>query len=133
MHEPMNGHPGWRPPSPWDMLLNSLNRIERHQVEQSSRLGGLETGQRLTLDAVEKSFDLHRETDLRVSRIESAVRRPPDTPPPTEPAGLLTSLTALSAAVKDMLPLVALAIYLLAALGAAVSPDVARAILNIEK
>lgn len=130
MHDYPNGtRPPWHAPSPWDMLLHSLSRIERKQDEQSSRLGGLETGQEHTLMAVEKSFDLHRETADRLSQLEAAsASRPPLAPP-----GLLASLSALSATVKEMLPLVAAVLYLLAALGAAINPELPRAILNIDE
>lgn len=143
-----NGHSSWAPPSPWDMLLGRLDRLDRHMMEQSSRLGGLEQGQEISLGNDREIFGAMRTLSDRVMTLEVARTQPPPTPPPlTAPAipppsaplipppsalvsqppsaavGLLSSITDLIRALTEVLPrfremLVAL-LLLAAALGIA--------------
>lgn len=78
MPEPYNpnGHPSLHPPAPYDILLRIDNRLS----ETTSRLGGLETGQRITLQAVEKAFDRIGIIQDRVSRLEASGHGPTEPP-----------------------------------------------------
>jgi hypothetical protein len=121
MHEDRNGRASWGMPSPGEILL----RIE-------SRIGGLETGQRITMDMIENGFERINRTDaevtglkVRMSQMERSGRQleaQADTP---------SRLAALSSSVKELMPLIAAALWLAAALGAAVDPEVPKALLHI--
>lgn len=142
-----NGHSSWAPPSPWDMLLGRLDRLDRHMMEQSSRLGGLEQGQEISLGNDREIFGAMRTLSDRVMTLEVARTQPspasqppgsPQTPPSAHPiqppsalvsqppsaaVGLLSSITDLIRALTEVLPrfremLVAL-LLLAAALGIA--------------
>lgn len=127
-----NGFPSWRMPSPVELLLN----IER-------RLGGLERGQEMTLDAVKegsrKADHAHaRITDIkgRVERLErSASTTQPSGQPPTGTAGLLSGLTSLLTALAAVLPplgtLAVLIIWLVAALTAGLNADTVRGLIGL--
>lgn len=117
-----NGRPSWGMPSPGEILL----RIE-------GRLGGLETGQAMTLDAVREGFRKIDHAHARVTRLDQRILALEQSgPPPTATAGLLTSLTGLATAVREMLPLAGVILWLLLALGAAIDPEVPRALIGIE-
>ncbi|WP_072389926.1 hypothetical protein [Hyphomicrobium sp. CS1GBMeth3] len=127
-----NGQHSWRMPSPGEILL----RIE-------SRLGGLETGQAMTLDAVKegsrKMDHAHaRITDLkgRVERLEqSASTTQPSGQPPMGTAGLLSGLTSLLTALAAVLPplgtLAVLIIWLVAALTAGLNAETVRGLIGL--
>lgn len=122
MHEHQNGRASWGMPSPGEILL----RIE-------GRLGGLERGQELTLDAVREGFRKIDHAHARVTRLDQrVVTLEQSGPPPTGSAGLLSSLTGLATAVKEILPLAGVILWLLLALGAAIDPEVPRALIGIE-
>ncbi|MGE0022131.1 MAG: hypothetical protein AB7S70_00680 [Hyphomicrobium sp.] len=80
MQEYRNGQSDWPTPS---MLLDSLFRIE-------SRIGGLETGQRMTNDLIEASFNRHNETDGLVTRIDERLGRVEAATAPRSPAPTIT-------------------------------------------
>lgn len=136
MHDHLNGgRSPWPTPSPLDIML----RIE-------SRLGGLETGQRMTLDAVKEGFrkadHAHaRITDLkgRVDRIEQFAPRPPlagSGPPPTDRrAGLLTGLTDLLTSLAAVLPplgtLALLIAWLTVAMTVGINAETVRALIGL--
>lgn len=133
-----NGHPSWAPPSPWDMLLGRLDRIDQHMMGVSSRLGGLEQGQEISLDNDREIFGAMRTLSDRVMTLEVARTQPPPpppsaapiqpptavvSPPPSAAVALLSSITDLVRALTEVLPrfremLVAL-LLLAAALGIA--------------
>jgi hypothetical protein len=136
-----NGHPSWAPPSPWDMLLGRLDRIDQHMMGVSSRLGGLEQGQEISLDNDREIFGAMRTLSDRVMTLEVARTQPAATPgpltapalppapltppptaapipPPTAAVGLLSSITDLIRALTEVLPRareVVVALLLLAA------------------
>lgn len=133
-----NGKTSWEPPSFGEILLNRLDRVDQHMSEVRQDLGGLKAGQRITLDAVGKNFELHREMDGRVTTIESelgsikqAVKTqappfgPPPTahqsPPPSAKPGMLESIRDILTAARETLPRVrevlTAALLLAAALG----------------
>ena len=105
-----NGHSSWAPPSPWDMLLGRLDRLDRHMMEQSSRLGGLEQGQEISLDNDREIFGAMRTLSDRVMTLEVARTQPPPPPsahpipPPSAAVGLLSSITDLVRALTEVLP-----------------------------
>lgn len=136
-----NGVPSWGPPSPWDMLLGRLDRIDQHMMGVSSRLGGLEQGQEISLDNDREIFGAMRTLSDRVMTLEVARTQPPPTPgpltapalppapltpppsalvsqPPSAAVGLLSSITDLIRALTEVLPRareVVVALLLLAA------------------
>lgn len=67
MHEPprMNGHHSLQPPSVYDILY-----------EIKGQIGGVQYGQRVTLQAVEKAFDRIWDLQDRVSRLEASGQEP---------------------------------------------------------
>ena len=77
MHEPhpQNGQPGWQMPSPLDILLRMVARIDQNVSEQNSRLGGLETGQKIGFEMMSESFDRHKEMESRIKALEVTVER----------------------------------------------------------
>lgn len=113
-----NGHPSWAPPSPWDMLLGRLDRIDQHMMGVSSRLGGLEQGQEISLDNDREIFGAMRTLSDRVMTLEVARTQPPPPPsahpipppsalvsqPPSAAVGLLSSITDLVRALTEVLP-----------------------------
>ncbi len=128
-----NGRTSWEPPSFGEILLNRLDRVDQHMAEVRQDLGGLKAGQRITLDAVGKNFELHREMDGRVTTIESELgsirqtvkpQAAPSGPPPTATVGLLASLTELLKALAETLPrireIVVAVLMILVGLGLAV-------------
>lgn len=124
-----NGHPSWPRPSPLDIML----RIE-------GRLGGLETGQRLTLDAVKEGFRKADHAHARITTLAGRVEqlemaRPPSGPPPTDTEGLLPALTDLLRALGEVLPplgtLALLTAWLTVALTAGINPETVRALIGL--
>jgi len=115
---PTNGHPNWQPPSPWDLL-----------IEIKGQLGGLETGQEMTLDEMRSGFGrierkadhAHARTTELKGRVDSLERLSRTAiPPRTERAASLLSipgLKALSAALPELREVLLAAVALLAALG----------------
>lgn len=120
----LNGYSGSPPQLPLEILL----RIE-------SRLGGLERGQDLTLDAVESVFRKIDKAHARITRAEAAIShhlQKQSGPPPTAPAGLLTSLASLSQTIAPLLPAVGLILYILAVAGVAIDPSLAKALIGAD-
>lgn len=127
MHDHLNGgrHP-WPAPSPLDILL----RIE-------GRLGGLETGQRMTIDAVKEGFrksdHAHGRITALTGRVESLERSASMTPlagtgqRPTERRGaslrgLTAFLRALAGVLAPVCQLAGLAMVGMLAVKGAISP-----------
>lgn len=133
-HNTASGANGWQPPSPWDLLLGSLARIESAQAMQTHRLGGLETGQKITLDAVEKCFELNREIDRRMTQVEggqekaAAASRPEPKPASPSRIEVLTAfLVALKAVLSPAVQMVGLTVVGVLALKGALNPEEATA------
>lgn len=97
MHEPpgINGHHSLRPPSVYDILY-----------EIKGQIGGVQYGQRVTLQAVEKAFDRIADLQDRVSRLEAFGREPTE-----PPASRLKYLAEVLPPIREII----LAILLLAA------------------
>jgi len=132
MQQHRNGYTNWEPPSERSILL-----------EIASRIGGLETGQRMTLEAVEHSFDRLGSLDRRVTNLEAGAshmsaritaadtaRQQAPAPATSQPSTPISAVTTLLVSIKDLAPLVKalgelllLAIVLALALKGAVSPE----------
>lgn len=132
MHDRLNGgRSHWPAPSPLDIMLS----IER-------RLGGLERGQDMTLDAVKEGFrkadHAHARItrlDQRVTSLESGSRTGSHGQPPTARPGLLSSLTELLRALAAVLPplgtLALLIAWLTVALTAGINAETVRVLIGL--
>jgi hypothetical protein len=132
MHDqspPPNGFPAWQPPSPWDMLLSRLDRIDYHLMQQGSLIGGLKQGQESGLDNDREIFWVLRSFGDRLSTVETQLEQQQASgPPPTAAPGLLASITEALPSAKA---LIGLGLWFLAALGVAVTPESAKALIEL--
>lgn len=112
-----NGHQSWPPPSTLDILL----RIE-------SRLGGLETGQDMTLQAVEASFRKVDHAHARITALDGRLARIEQGPPMARLTGFLT---ALGQVLPPLGTLAALAVWLTVALTVGINADTVGALIGL--
>lgn len=140
MHR-LNGHHALPPPSPADLVLAEIRRDLWTMRED---MGGLKTGQALTLDAVKQGFHKIDKAHARITRVEESlvqVRAEISSgragshfhrsgPPPTVRAGLLSRATAFCQALPPLIPIAGMVLWILAMMGVAIEPSLVSALIG---